>query len=218
MRIENNVLVIRPAETSLKISDVAEKIISGIMDTEELDIVGVSNGIYLACASINMAKDISNVNINGIFLDYIDVPLLGKIEAISCRLVKKPEINYKELVANEEKDMHLTSDREGQLISVGGGTALDKLLTISLIKLSKTDKLKIIGAGRAISDAVSLSLKLAKGQISKDSIGIDLIDLYSIEARGDPSKKTSAISIYLKKGCTTQYSKWHTDLIRKIKS
>lgn len=217
MRIENGVLVIRPADTSLKPSDVAEKIISGIMESEELDLVGVSNGINLTCASLNMAKDIANVYVNEIYLDYIDLPVLGKIEAISCKLGKKQEINYKKLVAEEEKGMQLTTDREGQIISVGGGIDLNKLLTICLLKLSKTEKLKIIAAGRAIYDAVSLSLKLTKGQISKEDVGIDLIDLYSIETRADPTKKTTAISIYLKKGCTTQYSRRHIDLLRKIK-
>jgi DNA-binding protein len=217
MRIENGVLVIRPADTSLRISEVAERIISGIMEAEELDIVGVSNGIYLTCASINMAKDIANVNVNEICLDYVDVPVVGKIETISCGLSKKQIIDYKKLVAEEEADMHLTTDREGQIISVGGGISLDKLLTLCLLKFSKTGKLKIIAAGRVINDAVSLSLKLTKGQISKEAIGIDLVDLYSIETKADPTKRTTAISIYLKKGCITQYSKRHTDLIRKIK-
>jgi DNA-binding protein len=218
MRIENGALVIRPADASLKINEVAEKIISGIMDSEELHVVGVSNGIYLAFASINMAKDIANVNVNEICLDYIDIPILGKIEVVSCRLGKKQEIDYRKLVDEEEKDMRLTPDREGQLISVGGGTSLDRLLTLCLIKFSKAEKLKIIAAGRAVYDAVSLSLKLTKGQISKESIGIDLVDLYSIETRMDPTKKTTAISIYVRKGSTTQYSRRHTELIKKIRS
>jgi DNA-binding protein len=217
MRIEKGVLIILPADVSLRISDVAEKIIYGIMEAEELSVLGISDGIYLTCAAINMAKDIANVNVNEIYLDYIDIPVLGKIESISCRLGKKQEVNYQKLVAEEEKDMRLTIDREGQIISVGGGTSSDKLLTLSLLKFSKAEKLKIMAAGRAIIDAASLSLKLTKSQISKDAIGIDLIDLYSIETRADPTKRTTAISFYLKKGRMTQYSKMHTDLIKKIR-
>jgi len=217
LRIENDALVVRPADANLKISDVAEKIIAGLMEREELDVVGISNAIYLACAGINMAKNIANVHLNEICIDYIDLPIVGKIDAVSCKLAKKEEFNVKELIAKEEGDMVISSDREGQLISVGHGISMDKLVTLSLIKFAKFKKIKIIAAGGSINEAISLALKLTKGQISKDAIGIDLIDLYSINTRQDPGRQITAISIYLQKGLPTKYSKRHTNLIAKLK-
>jgi DNA-binding protein len=187
------------------------------MEAEELDIVGISNAVYLSCASVNMATNIANVHINEICLDYIDIPILGKIDAISFKVSKKADLDFPKLVSEEEKEMVLTTDREGQLISVGHGINMDKLITLSLIKFAKFQKLKFIAAGASINEAVSLVLKLTKGQISKEAIGIDLINVYSISTRYDPTKQITAISIYLKKGLPTQYSKRHTALIAKLK-
>ena len=217
MRIENGVLVIRPADASMKISDVAEKIISGIMDSNELDIIGISSGIYLAFASIHMARSIANIHIDELCIDYIDIPILGKIEAISCRLSKKEGVDSKKMVVEEEKDMNLTPDRDGQVISVGHGITMEKLITLSLIKFARFKKLKLIAAGSSITESVSLALKLTKGQISKDTVCVDLIDIYSIASRNDPAKQITATSIYLKKGLPTQYSKRHIELIKKLK-
>ena len=217
MQLENGALVVRPVDAALKINEVAEKIICGIMDSGELNVVGIGSGIYLACASINFAKDIANVHINEISIDYLDVPGQGKTEVVSSMLSSKdgaPDIA--KLVADEELDMTLSTGREGQVVSVGRGTSPDTLLTLMLIKFASFRKLKIVAAGGSINDAASIALKLCKGGISKEAIGIDLIDLYPIEMRNDPTKKITAISIYLKKGAPTQYSERHLELLKKI--
>jgi DNA-binding protein len=164
-----------------------------------------------------MAGDIANVNVNEVCLDYIEVPILGKIEAISAQLSKKATVDFKQQVADEEKDMALTADRDGQVISVGQSTSLERLLTLSLIKFSRFDKLKIMAAGRSVGDAVSLALKLSEGEISKETVGIKLTNLYSIQSREDPTRKATAISIYLRKGLRTQYSKRHAELIKRLR-
>jgi hypothetical protein len=217
MQVENGALVIRPVDAALKINEVAEKIICGIMDGGELNVVGIGSGIYLACASINFAKDIANINLNEISLDYLEVPGQGKTEAVSAMLSNKTEgLNLPKLVSEEEIDMNLTTGRDGQVVSVGRGTSPDTLLTLLLIKFATFRKLKIVAAGGSINDAASLALKLCKGAISKEAIGIDLIDLYPIEMRNDPTKKITAISIYLKKGTPTQYSEKHLELLKKL--
>jgi DNA-binding protein len=216
MQMENGALIVSSVDAALKINDVAEKIICGIMESGELNVVGVGEGIYLTCASINFAKEIANVHINEIFLDYIEPPGQGKFESISCLLSTKEGADMAKLVVEEEKDMNLTTGRDGQIVNVGRNITLDSLLTLLLIKFSMFKKIKVCAAGSSINDAVSLCLKLCKAGISKETIGIDLIDLYTIEMRADPTKKITAISIYLKKGSPTQYSEKHLELLRKI--
>ena len=58
----------------------------------------------------------------------------------------------------------------------------------------------MIAAGGSINEAISLSLKMASGQLTREPIGVKLFYLYSINMRNDPAKKISAVSIYLKKG------------------
>jgi hypothetical protein len=187
------------------------------MDGGELGVVGVGSGIYLACASINFAKDIANVHINEISLDQIEIAGVGKTEVVSCMLTSKDGApDMAKLVADEELDMTLSTGREGQVVSVGRGTSPETLLTLMLIRFATFRKLKVVAAGGSINDAATLALKLCKGSISKEAIGIELIDLYPIEMRNDPTKKITAISIYLKKGAPTQYSERHLELLKKI--
>ncbi len=95
---------------------------------------------------------------------------------------------------------------------------MERLLTISLLRLAKFDEVRIVAAGGSINDAIPLSLKLTNGQISKDPIGIKLVHLYSILMRNDPTKSIAALSIYLQKGKSTLYAKRQSDLFKKIES
>ena len=210
---EPKVIVIRPSDISLKTSDVAERIISGIMESGELDVIGISDAMFLACAAINMATDIANIFIDEICIEPLEVSVLGKIPAISAHLLQTKTIDFKKLVEEEDKEIV-----ENQVISVGRGVNMDKLLTICLLKLSHFDRLKLMGAGGAINDAVSLALKLTTGKISRDTVGVKLIDIYSIYSREDKNRKITAAAIYLKKGITTEYSKRHNEFLKKLKS
>ena len=95
---------------------------------------------------------------------------------------------------------------------------MERLVTISLLRLAKFDEIKIVAAGSSINDAISLALKLTNGQISKDPVGIKLFHLYSILMRNDPTKNIAAVSIYLQKGMSTKYTKRQSDLFKKLVS
>jgi DNA-binding protein len=207
------VIAIRPSDTSLKTSDVAEKIISGIMESGELDVIGVSDAMFLACSAINMTTEIANIFINETFIEPLEDSALGKVSAISVHLSQTENLDFKKLVEKEDKEMV-----EDQVVSVSRGISMDKLLTICLLKLSRYDKVKLMAAGGAINDAVSLALKVTTGKISKDAVGVNLVDIYSIVSREDKNRKITAVSIYLKKGVTTEYSKRHSDFLEKLKS
>jgi DNA-binding protein len=207
------VIAIGPSDTSLKTSDVAEKIISGIMESGELDIIGVSDAMFLACSAINMTTEIANIFINETFIEPLEDSALGKVSAISAHLSQTENLDFKKLVEKEDKMMV-----EDQAVSVSRGISTDKLLTICLLKLSRYDKVKLMAAGGAINDAVSLALKVTTGKISKDTVGVNLVDIYSIVSREDKNRKITAISIYLKKGVTTENSKRHSDFLEKLKS
>src|SRR3990170_1589557 len=149
------VIVIRPADISLKISEVAEKIISGIMESGELDVIGVSEAMFLSCAATNMATEIAKVYVNEICIDNLEVPILGKIATVSFYLNQTQTIDFCEAVKEEESEMER---KEEQTISVGRGVKLDKLLTLCLVKFSRFDSLKVIAAGGAMNEAIILAL------------------------------------------------------------
>jgi DNA-binding protein len=207
------VIVIRPADISLKTSDVAERIISGIMESQELDITGISDSMFLVCSAINMTTEIANIFIDEICIEPFEDSALGKIPTLSAHLSQTEKVDFKKLVEEEDKDIV-----EEQLVSVGRGTSMDKLLTTCLLKLSHYDKLKLMAAGGAINDAVSLALKLTTSKISKDTVGVKLIDIYSIVSRDDKNRKITAASIYLQKGVPTEYSSRHSDFLKSLKS
>jgi DNA-binding protein len=171
--------------------------------------------MFLACSAMNMATEIANVYINEICIDTLEVSVFGKIGAVSSHLSQKQVTDFGKLVEKEEAEM---DQKEEQTISVGRGVKMEKLLTLCLLKFSKFDRLKLIAAGGAINDVILLALKLTTGKISKDTIGVKLIHMYSITTRQDANRRIAAISIYLRKGVTTEYSKRHNDLLKKIKS
>ena len=211
-------LIVRPQDLSLKVSDLSERVILGMMKAEELDIIGLNSAIFLTCSAINIATDIANVHVNELCIDYIEVPILGRLEAIFAAVGREPKIDIKSRIAEEEKGMNLTTDREGQLIAVWRGGKIERLVTICLLKLSKVEKLKVIAAATAINDAVSLVLQLTKGSISKVPVGISFISLSTIQSREDAQKKMTAISIFLKKGQKTEYTRRHRELVKKLKT
>jgi DNA-binding protein len=188
------VIVIKPADISLKTSDVAERIISGIMDSQELDITGVGDAMFLVSSAINMATEIANIFIDKIRIEPVEDSALGKIPTLTAHLSQTKTVDFKRLVEEEDIDMV-----EDQSVSVSRGTGMDKILTTCLLKLSHYDKLKLMAAGGAINDAVSLALKLTTSKISKDAVEVKLIDIYSIISRDDRLRKITAASIYLQK-------------------
>ena len=204
-------IVIRPSDVSLKISDVTEMIISGIMDAGEVDVIGVGDAMSIVCSALNLSCEIAKIYINQISFENLEDPVLGKTAVISAHLAQLELVDYEKLVAEEEKIMDNINDRT---ISVGHEIPMEKLLTRSLMALARFDEIKLIAAGGSINEAISLALKLTTGQISRGTVGVKLIYLYSINMRNDSAKRISAISIYLQKGIMTEPS----DLLKKLKS
>ena len=212
---KGKVIVIQPADASSKITDVVEGIISGIMEDGEVNVVGLNDSMFLACSALNMSTEIAKVYIDDIDIASLEISTLGKVSAISAHLSQKQAGDYSALAENEDKGM---TDVAEQTISVSRAATMERLLTISLLRLAKFDEVKIVAAGGSINDAISLSLKLTHGQISKDAVGIKLFHLYSILMRNDPTKSIAAVSIYLQKGITTRYTKRQSALLKKIES
>ena len=209
------VIVIQPSDVSLKITDIVEKIISSLLETGEITVIGLNESMFLTCSAINMATEIAKVYINDICIANIEIPVRGKTSAISVYLAQKQIWDYSKFAEQEEKEM---KDIAEQTISVSRGTAIERLLTITLLRLAKFDEVRIVAAGGSINDAVELALKLTNGQISKDTIVIKLIHLYSILMRNDPTKSIAAVSIYLQKGISTRYIKRQSDLLKKLET
>ena len=88
------------------------------------------------------------------------MPVLGKTSAISAHLAQKQIWDYTKLAEQEEKGMQ---DVAEQTISVSRAATMERLLTISLLRLAKFDEIRIVAAGGSINDAVSLALKLTNG-------------------------------------------------------
>ena len=66
----------------LKTTDVVESIISAILETSEVDVVGINEGIFLACSGMIMASEIAKVYIEDICIATLEAPALGKTSAI----------------------------------------------------------------------------------------------------------------------------------------
>ena len=209
------IILLQPADASAKTTDVVEGIIADIMETGEVNVVGLNDSLFLACAAINMATEIAKVYVDDIDIAQIEVPTLGNVAAVSAHLSQKQAGDYATLAALEDKRI---SDVGEQTISVSRQATLERLLTICLLRLAKFDEVKIVAAGGSINDAVALALKLSSGQISKDPVGIKLFHLYSIIMRNDPTKSIAAVSIYLQKGVTTRYTKRQSIVLKEVAS
>jgi hypothetical protein len=212
---KEKVIVIGPADAQAKITDVVEGVISGIMETGSVSVVGINDSMFLACSAINMATEIAKVYVDDIDIASLEIPGLGRVSAVSAHLSQKQAGDYAALAEVEEKAM---TDGVEQSVSVSRAATFERLLTISLLRLAKFDKVKIVAAGGSINDAIALALKITSGQISKDEVGIKLFHLYSIIMRNDPTKSIAAVSIYLQKGVTTRYTKRQSELLKNLET
>jgi DNA-binding protein len=212
---KGKVIAVLPADASAKTTDVVEEIISCIMESGEVDVVGVGDGIFLACSAVNMASEIAKVYVEDIYIGNLEAPKLGKAAAISVHLGQKQIGDYTQAAEQEEKGFE---DVEEQTVSVSRAATMERLLTIGLLRLAKFEKIRIVAAGGSINDAVALALRLTTGQISKDEVGTKLVHLYAIKMRNEPTKSIAAVSIYLQKGLSTIYSKRQKDLLKSLES
>jgi DNA-binding protein len=209
----NKAIVIQPTDASLKITDIVEKIISEMMQAGEVNIIGLGDAIFLVCSAVNVSADIAKVFVNDISIGNVELPSFGKTTALSAHLGKNEIWNYAKAAEQEEKAME---NIEEQTVSVSRAATIERLLTISLLRIARFDKIRIVAAGGSINDAVTLALMLTKGQISKDLVGTKLVHVYSIGMRNDPTKTIAAISIFLQKGLTTEWTKRQSELLKNL--
>ena len=134
------------------------------MESGEVDVVGVNDAIFLACSAINMASEIAKVYIEDIYIGTLEASALGKASVISANLGQKQIGDYTAVAEQEEKGIE---NAEEQTVSVSRASTMERLLTISLLKLVKFEKIKIAAAGGSINDAVSLALRLTTGKFPK---------------------------------------------------
>jgi hypothetical protein len=207
------IILLKPTDVSAKTTDVVESIITDVMETGEVNVVGLNESLFLACSAINMATEIAKVCVDDIDIAYIEVPSLGKVAAVSAHLSQNEAGNYATLAEKEDKNI---TDAAEQTVSVSRVATVERLLTISLLRLAKFDEIKIVAAGGSINDAIMLALKLVSGQISKEPVGIKLFYLHSITMRNDPTKSIAAVSIYLQKGVTTRYTKRQCVVLKDV--
>ncbi len=206
-------IVIQPSDVSLKTTDVVEKIMSGILETGEINVVGLNDSMFLVCSAVNMATEIAKVYLDDICIGNLEMPSIGRVAALSAHLAQNQTWDYSKIAKQEEDGMTELVD---QTISVSRASPMERLVTISLLRLAKYDQIKIVAAGGSINDAIALALKLTNGQISKDPIGIKLFHLYSIVMRNDPTKSIAAVSIFLHKDMATRFTKNQMDLFKKV--
>jgi len=207
------IILLKPTDASAKTADIVESMLTDVLESGEVNVVGLSDSLFLACAAINMATEIAKVYVDDIDIASLEVPALGKVAAVSAHLSQKEVGDYAVLAEREDKDLIDTTE---QIVSVSRVATVERLLTISLMRLAKFDKIKIVAAGGSINDAIILALKLASGQISKDPVGIKLFYLHSITMRNDPTKSIAAVAIYLQKGVTTRYTKRQCAVLKEI--
>lgn len=211
--LKGKMVVVGPADATLKVTDIVEQILAEIMQTGEVNVAGVGDGIFLVCSAMNMATEIAKVYLDDISIGNIESVALGKAPAILAHLSQKPVWDYAGAAVQEEKTLE---NVEEQTVSVSRAATMERLLTISLLRLAKFDKIRIVAAGGSINDAVYLALMLTKGQITKEAVGTKLVHLYSISMRNDPTKSIAALSVYLQKGITTEWTKRQNDLLKKL--
>jgi len=215
------IIVIRPEDLAIrKTSALSEQIVQTLINFDELDVVGISTAVFLPCSAINIARSIADIHISRLYIDYLEIPIVGKFEAIFFTLSRKMGLDIEAKMRELDSKMNLTIGKEGQLIAVSRRERLERLTSLCLWKLREFPRVKILGAGMAISNAVATALQVSRAGISKDPIAIEFIGLSTIQSRetDKPPKPVSAIDIYLTKGNETQYDERHLKIIEHLRS
>ena len=73
------------------------------MEAGEVDVVGINDGIFLACSAVIMASEIAKVYVEDICIGNLKRLALGKTSAISVHLGQKQIWDYAKVAEQEEK-------------------------------------------------------------------------------------------------------------------
>ncbi len=91
---KGKVIAVLPSDASAKTTDVVEEIISCILEAGEVDVVGVEDGIFLACSAVNMASEIAKVYVEDIYIGSLKTTAVNKASAIAVHLGQKQIGDY----------------------------------------------------------------------------------------------------------------------------
>lgn len=196
----------------------SNQIINALREDKELGVVGFGNATALACMAVQLSSNLARVSPEEIALDYLGAPSLG-IGAVVIALSKETNVDLPKKVRELDAKLNLDFSREGQIIVISRNLSPDQVVPMSLAKLAKSDYLKITAAGVAINRAVPLALELARGDIAKFPIGIELVALETIELRGETGTvEGTSMQIYLKKGVKTVYTPKHRGIMKMLET
>lgn len=184
---------------------------------ENLEIVGISTAITSACIAIIKARELANVYVANAALDYIELPVIGRLEAIFVALSRRPPAKTTEAMIQElDAPLNVTFTPLGQAIAVPRQEKAERILTITLSKLRHFGKVKVMAAGAAIGSAVSVALWTSKSGIAKETIGIEYVGLTSVASKLQPESSVPALAIYLTKGLETRIDSVHDEVRGKL--
>ena len=212
-------ILIRPDDiqkgSSYRFSD---QIINGFRKEEELFVVGMGNAISLACAAVQRATSLMKGAISEISLDYIGSSKLG-LAGVFIVLNKASKRDLSSEAKELEKGMRLTFERDGQLLVVSNTLFPERAIPLALSRLAESACLKISASGTAINRQVPIALELTKGDIAKDDLGIILTALSTVQFKvNDKTIPETVMEIFIKKGCQTNVSKKHDQMMKMLTS
>lgn len=197
--------------------DLSQNIIQELMKTDILNVVGIGSSITLAIAAVDFSRNLANVNIQSVSLDYIHLTANYVPEAIFLELSKKPSSPSSSVNAFEAQ---LFDDKIAKTVAVRRGDGVETITNQILWKLNKCDTIKVMASGFAIMTAVRSTLQVITSGITREQVGISAITIDSIERKtpidSSITKRVPAIQIYLEKGQQTEYPANHKEIIQKV--
>jgi hypothetical protein len=137
-------------------------------DDAEMDVIGLSTACFLACSAVGVSSRIANVHVTRSFIDYIQVPVMGKLESVFFTISRRSGLDYASKIQELDKELNLVMGPDSDVVAVGSRDAPERMTTLALWKLAKHKKVKIIAAGVAINNAISTALQITKSGIAKE--------------------------------------------------
>lgn len=188
------------------------------MGEDTVEVAGLGEAVFLACTSVHLAMDVMDIGISEISINYVQYATLGRFDAVYLLLSQTNRIDFKSQMASLDSQIQPGMGEAGGVITVAKNNQPARLALLALFKLRNHERLKIVGAGGAINQAVSVALMLTKGKLAKRPVGIEFVGLSDVADKDQPTKKTTGIEIYLKRDLTTSYSSQHLRAITLIQS
>ncbi len=219
MSIASGPIFVRPEDTQrVRISDLSERVITATVQYGVQDVVGLGSATSLVCSAVNVSRNIANVFVTKTSIELIDFGILGKFDSIFFTVENKAGPDWEEEMKKLDASMNLEKGPDSQQVAVGREDTPERMSTLCLLKLSRFKRVKVVAAGFAITNAISTALRVAKGGIAKEPVGIILVGLGSIESRQQlgPTRPVTAINIYLETGKQAEYDKRHREIMRLI--